>query len=69
MVIEPLAETRVSWNGRLECAGKEYALSGASVSIRKDIPRFAFRTSGEIQHQLCVFEGPASPEDLEDRPR
>jgi len=44
-------------------------LGGASLSIRKDIPRLAFGTGGEIQHQLRVFQGCAGPEDLEHRPK
>jgi len=46
-----------------------YVLGGASLGTRKDIPRPAFGTGGGIQHQPCLFEGRAGPEDLEDGPR
>ena len=39
------------------------------MSVRKDIPRLAFGTGGEVQHQLCMFEGRAGPEDLEHGPK
>ena len=48
---------------------KKYLLGRASLGIGEDIPSLAFCTGGKIQYQFCMFEGRASPEDLEDGPR
>lgn len=66
IVIEPLDDGVEK--GDKQWGEKIYLLGGASLGIREDIPCLAFGTGDEIRYQFYVFQGSASPEDLEHGP-